>query len=226
MLFAFDCDGVLVDSEFIASQVDAEMLKEVGYEISAEEVSQRFAGLTSVVIHDMIEKEIGRKLPDDFLDRQREELDRRLASELEPVPGAVEMLDMIDGPRCVCSNSSTHRLQISLTRTKLLDRFRPYIYSAVEVGTKEPKPSPNVYQHAIREFGADPREVLVIEDSVFGIRAAKAAGARVAGFTGGRHTWLGHADLLTEAGAETVFRRFADLPRIAEALMSWEGLND
>ena len=125
MLFAFDCDGVLVDSEFIASQVDADMLKEVGYDISAEEVSQRFAGLTSVVIHDMIEKEIGRKLPEDFLDRQREELDRRLASELQPVAGAAEMLDIIDGPRCVCSNSSNHRLQISLTKTALLDRFRP-----------------------------------------------------------------------------------------------------
>ena len=226
MLFAFDCDGVLVDSEFIASQVDSELLKEVGYDISAEEVSQRFAGLTSAVIHAMIEKEIGRKLPADYLERQRAELDRRLATELKPVAGAAEILDTIEGPRCVCSNSSSHRLKITLETTGLMDRVRPYVYSAVEVGTKEPKPAPNVYLHAIKEFGADPREVLVIEDSAFGVRAAKAAGARVVGFTGGRHSWVGHADLLTEAGAETVFRRFSDLPRIAEAVMGWEGLDE
>jgi beta-phosphoglucomutase-like phosphatase (HAD superfamily) len=56
------------------------------------------------------------------------------------------------------------------------------------------------------------------------VHAAKAAGCRVVGFTGGRHTWIGHADLLTEAGAETVIHRFADLPKIAEAVMSWEGM--
>ena len=46
------------------------------------------------------------------------------------------------------------------------------------------------------------------------------------GFTGGAHSWPGHADKLTEAGAETVIRRFADLPRVAQAFMAWEGLED
>jgi beta-phosphoglucomutase-like phosphatase (HAD superfamily) len=66
--------------------------------------------------------------------------------------------------------------------------------------------------------------MLVLEDSVFGVRAAKGAGARVIGFTGGKHTWLGHADLLEEAGAETVIHRFADFPKMAEAVMAWEGM--
>jgi beta-phosphoglucomutase-like phosphatase (HAD superfamily) len=92
--------------------------------------------------------------------------------------------------------------------------------------TASPKPAPNVYLHAIAQFGVSPRETIVIEDSVFGVRAAKAAGARVVGFTGGRHSWPGHADRLTEAGAETVIRRFADLPRVAEAFMAWEGLDE
>ena len=54
--------------------------------------------------------------------------------------------------------------------------------------------------------------------------AAKAAGARVVGFTGGAHTWPTHADVLTDAGAETVINRLADLPATAEALLAWEGL--
>jgi beta-phosphoglucomutase-like phosphatase (HAD superfamily) len=111
-----------------------------------------------------------------------------------------------------------------LEKTDLYDRFSPYIYSAVEVGSLEPKPAPNVYLHAAAELEIDPREALVLEDSVFGVTAARAAGMRVVGFTGGRHTWPGHADLLTEAGAETVIRRFTDLPAVAEALMAWEGI--
>jgi hypothetical protein len=49
---------------------------------------------------------------------------------------------------------------------------------------------------------------------------------RVLGFTGGAHSWPGHADLLTEAGAETVINRFRDLPAMAEAFASWAGLPD
>ena len=226
MLFAFDCDGVLVDSEVIASQVDAELLTEAGYEITAEDVSRRFAGLRSVAIHDQVEAELGRALPQNFLQRQHDELDRRLARDLKAVPGVHEMLDRIDGPRCVCSNSTNERLKLSLDKTNLWDRFRPYIFSAVEVGDRQPKPSPNVYLFAAAQFGVDPREMLVIEDSIFGVTAAKMAGARVIGFVGGRHSWPGHADLLTEAGAETVIRRWADLPAVAEALMAWEGLSE
>ena len=224
MLFAFDCDGVLVDSEVIASEVDAEMLTKAGYEISAAEVNQRFAGLTHVAIHDIVEKEIGHKLPADFLQEQEAEVDRRLGRDLKLIEGAREMLETIEGPRCLCSNSTTKRLKIELDRVRLWDQFAPNIFSAVEVGDKKPKPAPNVYQYAARTMGVEPREVLVLEDSVFGIHAAKAAGCRVIGFTGGGHTWLGHADLLIEAGAETVIKRFSDFPRIAEAVMSWEGM--
>lgn len=45
-LAIFDCDGVLVDSEIIAKRVEADMLKELGYALEAEEIAVRFAGLT------------------------------------------------------------------------------------------------------------------------------------------------------------------------------------
>jgi HAD superfamily hydrolase (TIGR01509 family) len=226
MLFVFDCDGVIVDSEIIAAAVDAEFLAEAGYEITPAEVNRRFAGMTARAFGEVIAAEMGRPLPEDFFARTKAEIDRRLAAELKPVAGIHEVLDQLDGPRCVCSNSASERLRISLQKTELYDRFRPHIFSAVEVGTREPKPSPNVYQFAIKEFGVAPREALVIEDSVSGVTAARGAGARVVGFTGGSHTWPGHADLLTEAGAETVINRFADLPAVAEAFMAWEGLED
>lgn len=226
MLIAFDCDGVLVDSEMIAAKVDAEFLTKIGYPVTPEEVSRRFAGLTAKTIFGLVEADLGHPVPEDAHAEQKAELDRRLARDLKPVPGAIELLERLEGARCVCSNSSNERLALSLSKTGLTDFFRPYIFSAVEVGTKEPKPSPNVYNYAIQQFGVPPREVVVVEDSVFGVTAAKAAGARVIGFTGGGHSWTGHADLLTDAGADTVINKLADVPAVAEALMAWEGLTD
>jgi len=229
MLILFDCDGVLVDSEIIAARVDADHLRKVGYEITPQEVTHRFAGLTSSAIVEIVERETGRPLPEGFLEEQKEELDRRLANELTVVPGVPELLDRLDRSRdlrAVCSNSSMQRLHISLERTRLYDRFAPNIFSAVEVRDRRPKPAPDVYLHATETLGFHARDTIVLEDSVFGIRAARDAGCRVIGFTGGAHTWPGHADMLIDAGAETVIKRIGDLPQIAEAVMSWEGMPD
>ena len=227
MLYVFDCDGVLIDSEIIASSVDSELLATVGYEITPQEVSHRFAGLTARAIGEIVEAETGRKLPDDFFERTKAEIERRLARDLKAVPGIHEMLDRLNGRAlCVCSNSSMERLKISLEKTRLWDRFAPHIYSAGEVGDLQPKPAPNVYRYAMAEFGVDPRETVVLEDSTFGVIAAKAAGARVIGFTGGAHTWITHADVLTDAGAETVIHRLSDFPATAEALLAWAGLEE
>jgi HAD superfamily hydrolase (TIGR01509 family) len=224
MLLVFDCDGVIVDSEIIAAEVEAELLTQAGYPIAAPELIRRFAGLTSREVAHAVETESGRPLPENFLADTAGEIDHRLARDLKAVPGVHDVLDRLDGPRCVCSNSSAARLAISLKKTQLYDRFVPHIYSAVEVGTREPKPSPNVYRFAIAAFGVAPREALVIEDSVYGVAAARGAGVRVIGFTGASHTWSGHADALTDAGAETVIRRLADLPAVVAAMPGWEGI--
>lgn len=222
MLYAIDCDGVLIDSEIIASEIDSEMLKEEGFEITPAEIHHRFAGLTIFEIKAVVEAELGRPLRDDFVDRHREEMNKRLAEEVDPVEGVHEMLDMLaDTPRCVCSNSSPERLQLTLTKTQLYSRFEPNIFSAVAVGTKRPKPDPNVYSYAATHFGIDPAQVVALDDSAFGVTAAKQAGLRVVGFTGASHTWHGHADALTDAGADTCIHRLTDFPATAAALLAW-----
>ena len=123
-LILFDCDGVLVDSEIISAKVDASLLKELGYEISANEIAERFAGLTQDRILELLTAEAGIRFPEDYAERQRVELDRRLAAEITPIAGVHEMLDRLDLPRAICSNSSSERLKIVLEPTKLWDRFR------------------------------------------------------------------------------------------------------
>ena len=108
-----------------------------------------------------------------------------------------------------------------LSAVNIKPLFGDHIFSSLETPSQKPKPAPDVFLHAARKIGADPANTFVIEDSVHGIRGAKAAGMRVIGFTGAAHSYPGHADALTEAGAETVIRRWADLPGVLAALAEW-----
>ncbi len=217
MLVIFDCDGVLVDSEIIAARVDAELLTEAGYPITAEEAAVRFAGMSDEQIFNAAEAEIGRAIPDEFRVRCEAEIDRRLANEVEAVAGVYEMLDALHTARCICSNSGMDRLAITLERTGLYDRFQPYIFSACEVRNGRKKPAPDVFLHAAEELETAIDRTLVVEDSIHGVAGAVAAGMRVIGFTGASHTWPGHGEALMAAGALTVIRRLADVPATVEA---------
>ncbi|KQT61290.1 MULTISPECIES: HAD family hydrolase [unclassified Aureimonas] len=221
-LAIFDCDGVLVDSEIVAAHVESEKFLEIGYEISPEELAHRFAGLTLKRIVEIVRQETGLAVPEDFEARVEAENDIRLKA-VAPIAGVEAMLDEIDLPRCICSNSSSARLEMMLRPIGIWDRFRPYVFPAREVGTGKGKPAPDVFIHACKEFGVETRQAVVIEDSVHGVAAAAAAGCRVVGFTGASHSYPGHAEALEEAGAETVISRMGDYPAVVAALAEWRG---
>lgn len=221
MFTIFDCDGVLVDSEIVSAQVVAGLLSDAGVAIGAEELALRFAGLTTEQIFLRLRDEAGRELPDRLIREAEVETDRRLAREARALAGADAMLDMLEGPRCICSNSRPERLEATLRAAGLYDRFRPYIYSARSLGEGREKPAPDVFLHAAREFDVEPAETLVVEDSVSGVTGAAAAGMRVVGFTGASHSWPGHGEALMEAGAITIVRRLSEVAATIEALRGW-----
>ncbi|KGF67752.1 HAD family hydrolase [Hoeflea sp. BAL378] len=223
-LIIYDCDGVLVDSEIIAAQVESELLTEAGFPISVEEMAERFAGLTWKDILFEVERQSSIPLSARLLDESERLLDIRLAAEVQAIDGAMEAILRIPGPRCICSNSTLPRLRTMLARTGIDRLFGEHVYSARDLGEGRTKPAPDVFLHGASQFNVKPSGVLVIEDSVHGIHAATAAGMRVVGFTGGSHSFPGHADQLTEAGAETVIRRMSDLPATVEALAGWSEL--
>ena len=220
-LIIFDCDGVLVDSEIIAAEVESRLLTEAGYPIGAEEMGERFAGMTWQNILLAIEREASIPLSASLLDKSEKLLDARLASDVKIIDGVKLMLSRIRKPYCICSNSASHRLDMMLSKVGLRQIFAPHIYSAKDLGDDRVKPKPDIFLHGAKQFGADPSRTLVIEDSVHGIAGARAAGMRVVGFTGASHTSPSHADRLTEAGAETVISRMSELPSVIEALADW-----
>jgi len=220
-LIIFDCDGVLVDSEIIAAEVESVLLTDAGFQISADELAERFAGLTWQDILLTVEREAGLALSASLIDKSESILDERLKNEVQAVDDVVDVVSALKLPKCICSNSTSARLETMLKRVGLYDLFAPSIFSAKEVGTKKTKPTPDVFHYAAKQFVVDPGNVIVIEDSVHGIHGARAAGMRVIGFTGGAHTYPGHADRLTDAGAETVIHRHKDLQSVIEALSIW-----
>ncbi|KKX28282.1 HAD family hydrolase [Rhizobium sp. LC145] len=222
-LIIFDCDGVLVDSEIIAAQVESRLLTEAGYPISVEEMGERFAGLTWKDILLAVEKEADIPFSASLLDKSEKLLDAKLAREVKIIDGVKFALARLTTQRCICSNSSSHRLDMMLTKVGLKPYFAPHIFSAKDLGPDRAKPKPDIFLHAAEQFNVSPSKVLVIEDSVHGIHGARAAGMRVVGFTGASHTYASHSDRLTDAGAETVISRMVDLPAVVAALTEWAG---
>jgi HAD superfamily hydrolase (TIGR01509 family) len=220
-LVIFDCDGVLVDSEIIASRVEAELISRAGFEISPEEISLNYAGLTFKEIMLRIEEKANIPFQASLIDQAEAITDRRLALDVRAIEGAREAILSVDGPRCVCSNSRMERIELMLGKVGLLPLFAGNIFSSLATPSGKPKPAPDVFLYAAGRLKADPAKTFVIEDSVHGIAGAKAAGMRVIGFTGASHTYPGHADALTDAGAETVIRRWAELKPVLGALAEW-----
>ena len=188
LLVIFDCDGVLVDSEPIALSVLAEMLALQGVAIAEGEIADRFLGRSLRTVTDIVRRDFGVALPEDFPARLRYRLFERYETELRAMPGIVEALDALnaqDVRYCVASSSLPERIEKSLTVTGLMDRFAPDIFSASMV--RSGKPAPDLFLFAAAQMGATPADCLVVEDSPAGIEAAKAAGMRVLAFGGGGH---------------------------------------
>ncbi|SCX18049.1 HAD family hydrolase [Agrobacterium rosae] len=223
-LIIFDCDGVLVDSEIIAAQVEARLLTDAGYPISTEEMGERFSGMTWKNILLEVEREASIPLSASLLEKSEKLLDARLERDVKVIEGVKTALSRLTLPRCICSNSSSARLEMMLTKVGLKPYFDGHIYSAKDLGADRVKPKPDIFLHGAKQFNVSPDRVVVIEDSVHGIKGARAAGMRVIGFTGASHTYPSHADRLTDAGAETVIARMQDLPATIEALSEWAGV--
>lgn len=211
-LVIFDCDGVLVDSEVISCRAHAEMLTRHGYPITSDQVLVRFLGVSDREARITIEAELGRSLPDDFDAQMKEVALGRYADELRNIPFVNEAIAAIPLPKCVASSGTPEKIRHGLHCAGLYDLLAPHIFSATEV--KRGKPAPDLFLFAAEQMQASPARCIVIEDSVPGISAARAAGMTVLGFHGGSHCPPGYAETLRAAGAATTFddmRRLPDL---------------
>jgi HAD superfamily hydrolase (TIGR01509 family) len=207
-LVIFDCDGVLIDTERIAVPIDVEVMAELGWAMTEEEVVERFLGRSEADCTREIEEHLGRPLPPTLSLETDERYSEAFERELQPVEGVIEVLDILDRnavPTCVASSGSHRKMRFTLGLTGLFERLDGRIYSADEVANG--KPAPDLFLHAALGMGIDPQRCAVVEDSPFGLEAALAAGMGAYAFAGG----LTPLKRLQIPGA-TVFHRMAELP--------------
>jgi HAD superfamily hydrolase (TIGR01509 family) len=203
-LVIFDCDGVLVDSEPLSNRILAERLTAIGLPTTTEDSIRDYMGRSWKSDQEVIERRLGRPLPDGWVDAYHAEVFAAFERELEPVPGIAAALDAIDLPTCVASSSAHPRIRTALRATGLLERFDGRIFSSTDV--EHGKPAPDLFLHAAAAMGAEPGRCVVVEDAPAGVQAGLAAGMTVLGYAG-----LTRPEQLEGA---RVFTSMADLPAL------------
>ena len=182
-LVIFDCDGVLVDSERVSVGVVQRVLEDLGWSLSIEEIIERFVGGSKEHFDAQVATQLGRPLPPGWDEPYAAWYRTAFEQELEAVPGISAAIARLTVPSCVASNSSHEHVRKSLRMVGLLQHFDGRIFSAADVARG--KPAPDVYLLAAETMGVPPSQCVVVEDSRFGVQAARAAGMRVLGYAGG-----------------------------------------
>lgn len=206
-LVIFDFDGVIADSEVISLTSLQRTLKAWGIDLALDAVRARYLGLaTDKILRDVAAQSPGRSAVG-FRTAWHNELFERFRRELHPVSGVTALLDRILAggmSYCIASSGSFERIGIALEAMQMTERFE-HVFSSELV--LHGKPAPDLFLHAADALGTRPERAIVIEDSPYGIMAARRAGMRSVGFLGGAHL-AGirdrHASALKEAGADMV----------------------
>ncbi|MFN8508763.1 MAG: HAD-IA family hydrolase [Dehalococcoidia bacterium] len=205
----FDCDGVLLDSERAMAELWCEGLRAAGGTISIEQWLTRITGLSG--FRQRVHDELGVSVTDaEWAAIQASEPEALAA--VTAVPGMPEAVGAVNVPRCVASSSGLERLHRTLSTAGLLALFTPHVYSASQVARG--KPAPDLFLHAAASLGVEARACVVVEDSIHGVAAARAAGMRVVAFAGGSHIVPAVRERLGASGADALADDAAELRAI------------
>ena len=161
----------------------AAAISELGWPLTGPESEAIFRGGTIGGVIETVERRLGRPLPNGWVDEYTARRAAAFRRELEPIPGAraaVEGVRAAGHEVCVASQGSVPKTRLSLELCGLLDLFGPdRLFSADDV--PRGKPAPDLFLHAAATCGATPATSVVVEDTLTGVTAARAAGMRVFG---------------------------------------------
>ena len=206
----FDCDGVLVNTEAIVTEIEMAAMASLGVVYEKANFISRFVGMSmpdfKVGLNADHRAVHGCDLPDGFFETLKANAYAALETRIEAHSGVHAFVSGLTVPRAVASSSERRVLGMKLQRTGLADLFGEHVHSADDVDNA--KPAPDLYLRAARGLGVEPAKSLAIEDSASGVRSAVAAGMTCWGYTGGEHCPPGHAARLRAAGAAAVYDHF------------------
>ena len=209
----FDCDGVLIDSETIAHEVEVKALNGLGLVFYPEEYRRKFQGLAvkswRKFLDDDHRAQLGKPLPDFFIENLCAQISHSILSDIRPIEGAVAAVRAFGRAKGVASSSPGHELKGKIAGLGLADDFGDHVYSGDDV--EHGKPAPDLFLLSASRLQIDAARCLVIEDSVHGVSAGVAAGITVWGFVGGPHCAPDQGRHLAEGGARRIFRHMDEV---------------
>jgi HAD superfamily hydrolase (TIGR01509 family) len=196
----FDNDGLLLDTEVVWTRAEGVLFERHGKTFTLDH-KRELIGTTAKASEAIIERQLG--LPGAgpaLMAELHEMVMTEVLRGVDPMPGAVELLDALDGvPVGVASNSQRAFVERTLEVSGLRNRFG-CVLSAEDVA--RPKPAPDLYVALARALGAEPSACVALEDSPTGVAAARAAGAFVIGVPSLEGVVLDEADLVAESLAD------------------------
>lgn len=175
-------DGVLVDSEDMHHDAEGHVFAHYGFKPNKEEWLS-FKGRPDGEFFEFIHKNY---LPDVSVDELRKKKNELLLAKIkahtEVIPGSMDFVRSMNGTFKIALVTSSSKIQrdATLAAFDIMDQFDVLICADdVEHG----KPDPEPYAKAIAQLGVDAASCVVIEDSINGMKSARAAGAQVIGIT-------------------------------------------
>ncbi len=202
-LVIFDCDGVLVDTEAAANEQIAKVFSTLGSKMTGNEARRLFQGMTMEDVCRSFAEQNGIPHDPELPNLVRQKVEHAMSSGIKAIPGVVDLVHRIaeEGiPICVASSGSINKMHKTLGQIDLLERLKNFLFSAQDVGRG--KPYPDVFLHSAEKMGVACEDAVIIEDSLGGVHAGIASGARVLGYCGDPFT---NAESLENAGAHLFF---------------------
>ena len=181
-LVIFDCDGVLIDSEPVSQALVRDEAARMGWAMTAAEI-HGVTGRTWSSLKPIFEAHTGCALPQNWPKTMQDRVIAMMRNGVDAMPGAREVLQATAAlglPYRIASNSSHEEMAEKFGLTGLLPLVEGRVHSARDVASG--KPAPDLFLAAAAAAGVRPEECLVVEDSVPGITAAKAARMRVVAY--------------------------------------------
>jgi len=213
----FDFDGVIVDSEILASRAFSNYLSNKGYNLSEEDFYS-YSGMKTAQVIDILSIKYNINDKEKFTFEIFELVSKVYNNDLMAVEGFVNFISHSNKNHFIGSNSNKDRIITGLKLVGLSKYFQnEKIYSFDMV--KKPKPEPDIYLKVLNNNLLNIEETVIIEDSGVGVKAATAAGVRVFGLTAGKH-WHSNRDKneLFDNGALNVFSDYKSLGKAIEEL--------
>ncbi|WP_298941603.1 HAD-IA family hydrolase [uncultured Psychromonas sp.] len=172
-LIIFDCDGTLVDSEFLCNLALQQQLAELGIDSDAEELMALYRGVKLNVTLTSLASEFDISFPENFIPDYRLKVKHLFELHLKANEGVKALLSSLTIPFCVASSAPREKIKQALAVTGLAEFFKDNIFSSYDIDTW--KPEPGIFLHAAKKMNADPARCFVVEDSLVGLQAANGA---------------------------------------------------